>query len=170
MRNRFVWAGALALAIGAASQVETKAAYTNFNGTVITNGTIIITTRAASDAHFFRQSSSTTDDMDDSRSPGYSPGDAAMVDLLMDNGYSVRLLPDKALSTTNSSSSGGPCLDVFGAPNKPSLYYGGHAGPANLGAPYNELLTAMLVVISGRSEERRVGKEGRFRGLHAIKK
>src|ERR1035441_5420699 len=170
MKHRFVWASGLVLIIGAATQVQSKAAYTNSNGTVITNGTILITTRAAGDGHFFLQSSSTTDDMDDNRGPGFSPGDAAMGDLLMDNGYSVRLLPDKVLSTTNSSSSGGPCLDVFGTPNKPSLYYGGHAGPANLGAPYNELLTAMLVVISGRSEERRVGKEGRFRGLHAIKK
>ena len=59
MKNRYLWAGALALAIGAISQVETKAAYTNQNGTVITNGTIIVTTRAANDGHFFLQSSST---------------------------------------------------------------------------------------------------------------
>src|ERR1022692_557444 len=148
MKNRFVWAGALALAIGVISQVETKAAYTNSNGTIITNGTIIITTRAAGDGHFFLQSSSTIDDMDDNRGPGYSPGDAAMGELLMDNGYSVKLLPDKALCTTNSSSLGGVCRDVFGAPNKPSLYYDGHSGPANP-ASYNELLSTMLVVISG---------------------
>jgi hypothetical protein len=29
MKNRFAWAGALALAIGAISQADTKAAYTN---------------------------------------------------------------------------------------------------------------------------------------------
>src|ERR1035438_10828515 len=40
MKNRFVWAGALALAVGVRSEVETKAAYTNSNGTIITNGTI----------------------------------------------------------------------------------------------------------------------------------
>jgi hypothetical protein len=98
MRNRFVWASALALAIGAIGQVETKAAYTNLNGTIITNGPIIITTRAAGDGHFFLQSSSfTSDDMDDNRGPGHTPGDAAMAALLMDNGYSVKLIPDKAL-------------------------------------------------------------------------
>src|ERR1019366_2612396 len=148
MKNRCVWASALVLTIGATAQVETRAAYTNWNGTLITNGPIIITTRAAGDGHFCLQSSSTTDDMDDNRGPGFSPGDAAMGELLMDNGYSVKLLPDKALSTTNSSSLGGVCRDVFGAPNKPSLYYDGHSGPANP-ASYNELLSAMLVVISG---------------------
>ena len=155
MKNRFVWASALALAIGAISQVETKAAYTNMNGTVITNGTIIITTRAAGDGHFFLQSSSTTDDMDDNRGSGYSPGDAAMGELLMDNGYSVKLLPDKALSIYNSTLSGGTCLDVFGSPENPSLYYDGHSGPANTAA-FNELLSAMLVVISGSGGSRDV--------------
>src|ERR1035441_3187042 len=87
MKNRFVWASALALAIGAISQVETKAAYTNMNGTVITNGTIIVTTRAAGDGHFFRQSSSSTaDDMDDNRGPGCAPGDIAMCELLQEIG------------------------------------------------------------------------------------
>ena len=155
MKNRFVWAGALALAIGVISQVETKAAYTNSNGTIITNGTIIITTRAAGDGHFFLQSSSTIDDMDDNRGPGYSPGDAAMGELLMDNGYSVKLLPDKALCTINTSSSGGTCVDVFGSPENPLLYYTGYAGPANT-ASYNELLTPMLVVISGSGSSKDV--------------
>src|ERR1017187_8146128 len=131
MKNRCVWASALVLTIGATAQVETKAAYTNANGTLITNGTIIITTRAAGDGHFFLQSSSTTADMDDNRGPGFSPGDAAMGELLMDNGYSVKLLPDKALCTINTSSSGGTCVDVFGSPENPLLYYTGYAGPAN---------------------------------------
>jgi len=87
MRKRFVSASALMLAIGAISQVETKAAYTNSNGTVITNGTIIVTTRAGNDGHFFLQSSSTIDDMDDNRGSGFSPGDSAMCELLQDHGY-----------------------------------------------------------------------------------
>src|ERR1039458_5327076 len=120
MKNRCVWASALMLTIGATAQVETKAAYTNSNGTLITNGPIIITTRAAGDGHFCLQSSSTTDDMDDNRGPGFSPGDAAMGELLMDNGYSVKLLPDKALSIYNSTLSGGTCLDVFGSPDRKS--------------------------------------------------
>jgi hypothetical protein len=146
MKNRFVLAGTLALAIGTISQVETKAAYTNSNGTIITNGTVIITTRAGGDGHFFLQSSSTLDDMDDNRGPGFSPGDAAMAELLMDNGYSVKLLPDKALNAV--AFGGGTCLNVFGSPEDPTLYYDGHSGPANP-AGFNELLTPMLVVISG---------------------
>src|SRR3954451_895298 len=113
MSNRFVWPSALALAIGAISQVETKAAYTNSNGTVITNGTIIVTTRAVVDGHFFLQSSSTLDDMDDNRGSGYSPGDSAMCELLQDNGYSTKLLPDKALNAV--AFGGGTCLNVFGS-------------------------------------------------------
>ncbi len=146
MRTRFVWASALALAIEAISQVETKAAYTNSNGTVITNGTIIVTTRAGGDGHFFLQSSSTIDDMDDNRGPGFSPGDSAMCELLQDHGYSVKLLPDKALNTV--AFGGGVCSNVFGNANNPSLYYDGHSGPANTAA-FNELLSPMLVVISG---------------------
>ncbi len=146
MTNPLIWTSALALAIGAISQAETKAAYTNSNGTVITNGTIIVTTRAGGDGHFFLQSSSTLDDMDDNRGPGFSPGDSAMCTLLQDYGYSVKLLPDKALNRV--AFGGGTCLDVFGSPNNPSLYYDGHSGPANPAA-FNELLSPMLVVISG---------------------
>jgi hypothetical protein len=150
MRNRYLWAGALALAIGALSQVEIKAAYTNQNGTIITNGTIIVTTRAANDGHFFTQSSSTVDDMDDNRGSGTSPGDVAMCELLQDNGYSTRLLPDKALNYFRTPISGlTPCQDVYGNPNNPLLYYDGSPGPANTQGPYNELLSAMLVVVSG---------------------
>src|SRR5271157_6205415 len=110
MKNRLAWAGAIALAFLAASQVETRAVYTNLNGTIITNGTIIVTTRAAGDGHFFLQSSSTIDDMDDNQGPGFSPGDAAMCQLLQDNGYAVKLLPDKALSWASSPvASASPC-------------------------------------------------------------
>jgi len=146
MKSRFSRSGGLALALAAMAQVGANAAYTNSNGTIITNGTIIVTTRAAGDGHFFLQSSSTIDDMDDNRGPGFSPGDAMMASLLMDNGYSVKLLPDKALNAV--AFGGGTCLNAFGNPNDPSLYYDGHSGPANT-AGFNELLTPMLVVISG---------------------
>src|SRR6266699_3278354 len=132
MRNRFVCSSFVALALGAVSQVGIKAAYTNSNGTVITNGTIIVTTRAAGDGHFFLQSSSTIDDMDDNRGPGFSPGDSAMCELLHDHGYSVKLLPDKVLNAV--AFGGGTCSNVFGAANNPSLYYDGHSGPANTAA------------------------------------
>jgi hypothetical protein len=149
MKNRFVWAGALALAIGAISQVDAKAAYTNANGIVITNGTIIVTTRAANDGHFFLQSSSTIGDMDSPQGSGTSPGDVAMCELLQDNGYSTKLLPDKALSYLAYPITGGaPCLDVYGNDNDPQNYFVGNPGPANNVAA-NVLLSAMLVVISG---------------------
>jgi len=147
MKNRFLWAGSLGLAIAAGSVVETRAAYTNANGTIITNGTVLITTRAANDGHFYLQSSSSIDDMDDTRGPGFSPGDSAMAELLGDNGYSVRLVPDKVLSYVNNA--GDPCADVLGGVNDPTLYYTGQPGPANLSTPNNELLSPMLVVISG---------------------
>jgi len=150
MKNRYIWAGTLALAIGAVSQVEAKAAYTNQNGTIITNGTIIVTTRAANDGHFFTQSSSSIDDMDDNRGSGTSPGDVAMCELLQDNGYTTKLLPDKALAWFTTPVGGQvPCLDVYGNPNNPALYYTGYPGPANAGLAYNEKLSAMLVVVSG---------------------
>ena len=149
MKSRFAWAGALALAILAISQAETKAWYTNANGTIITNGVILVTTRGANDGHFFRQSSSTVDDMDDTRGSGTSPGDVAMCEVLQDNGYSTRLLPDKALSSFMYPFGGDPCQDVYGNVNDPSVYYNGLAGPANGQGPNNELLSAMLVVVSG---------------------
>lgn len=138
----------MALAIGAISQVDVKAAYTNQNGVVITNGTIIVTTRAANDGHFFLESSSPIDDMDDPRGSGTSPGDVAMCELLQDNGYSTKLLPDKALSYFIYPFGSGPCLDVFGAANNPQNYYVGNPGLAST-VTANVLLSAMLVVISG---------------------
>ena len=147
MKHRFIWVGALALAIGAISQVATQAAYTNANGTIITNGVIIITTRAANDGHFYSQSSSSVVDFDDNRGPGYSPGDSAMGELLGDFGYSVHMLPDRALNY--NANNGSACLDVLGNPNDPSLYYNGYPGPGDVQSPYNELLSPMLVVLSG---------------------
>ncbi len=78
MKNRFKWASALALAVLVSSQKETKAAYTNADGVVITNGVIIITTRSANDDWFFRQSSAPQWDADEAAGPGNAPGDAAM--------------------------------------------------------------------------------------------
>ena len=117
---------------------------------VLTNGTIIVTTRAAGDGHFFLQSSSfSLDDMDDSRGPGCTPGDVAMCELLADNGYSPKLIPDKALSTYAwHVSAGVTTKDVYGNDNTPNLYYTGQNGPAG-GGTYNTLMAPMLVVLSG---------------------
>ncbi len=150
MKNRIVWTGALALLFGALSQVDTRAAFTNSSGVVITNGTIIVTTRAAGDGHFFLQSSSTICDMDDNRGSGCSPGDVAMCELLQDNGYTTKLLPDKALSWNSYQVANGiPCQDVYGDPEDPQLYYGGAPGPTYTSLSSNVFLSPMLVVISG---------------------
>ncbi len=151
MKNRFVWVGALALGVGAVSQVQTKAAHTNSNGTIITNGTIIVTTRSGGDGWYYKQGSSlSTYDMGDSRGPGCSPGDVAMCELLQDNGYSTRLIPDKALCWQGYPWGSATVTDVNGNPNDPTLYYNGYNGPGNTQGPNpNELLSAMLVVVSG---------------------
>jgi len=52
MINRFLMASVFTLAFATISQVETQAAYTNSNGPVITNGTIIVTTRAGNEWSF----------------------------------------------------------------------------------------------------------------------
>jgi len=162
MKNRYIWAGALALAIGAVSQVETKAAYTNLNGTIITNGVIVMTTRAAQDAWFHMQSSSTgLWDADDNRGPGvFTPGDVAMGELLQDHGYSTRMVPDRVLNYYQNSSPAplqtwASCSVFCGGADAnmpdPLTYYNGGIGVAGGGAASNELYSAMLVIMSGSS-------------------
>src|SRR5439155_12856013 len=86
MKHRFVWASALALALTVTTQLQTMA---------ITNGVIVITTRAASDALYRQISSSSLYDADDYKGPGvFSPGDTAMAILLQDYGYVTRLAPE----------------------------------------------------------------------------
>ena len=151
MKNRFVWASALALAIGAISQVETKAAYTNLDGTIITNGVIVITTRSAQDGWFHTESSSTLWDADDNRGPGvFTPGDAAMGELLQDYGYTTRMVPEKVLCYDSQGS--GPLYDWSGTTvmPDPNNYYNGGALPSGTGAAAsNVLASAMLVIVSG---------------------
>ncbi|MBI4323923.1 MAG: hypothetical protein HY674_01530 [Chloroflexi bacterium] len=85
MKRRFAWASALTLAAIVASQVETKA---------ITNGVIVITTRANQDT------AASGEFVTDEGGPGMvSPGDVAMIELLGDHGYTCRLLLDKMLSS-----------------------------------------------------------------------
>jgi hypothetical protein len=150
MRNRFVWAGALALAIGVVSPVETKAAITNLDGIIITNGVIIITTRTAVDAFWRQQSSSQLWDGDDPAGPGVvSPGDAAMGELLGDHGYTVRVLPEQTLHYVNNQ--GGQSVDWLSNPNDPQPYYQGSGGASVTKANFapNVLWSAMLVIMSG---------------------
>ena len=136
MKHRLVWAGACALAVSLTSPTETKATnFTNANGVVITNGVIFVTTRSASDAWFYSQSSSTIWDGDDPRGPGaYSPGDAKMCELLQDHGYSTRLIAEKPLSFLGKNVAGptyyrdyfpgcSPDFIVSGSTTDPYSYY-----------------------------------------------
>lgn len=141
MRHRIVWAGALALAATIASQAETQPN---------TNGVVIITTRSATDAFWRQQSSSGLWDGDDAKGPGvFSPGDAAMAIVLQDNGYTTRMLPEKALSYTQTVSAGvtDPTLDWLGMPNDPLNYYKGGGGPSS--GTSSELWAAQLIIVSG---------------------
>ena len=99
MKNRFVWASAVALAVTVSSQVQTMA---------ITNGVILITTRKSQDSAY------SVTDWSDERGPGVcAPGDAAMAQLLGDHGYSCRIVLDAML---NPNVSGG-CIPAPGDPN-----------------------------------------------------
>lgn len=85
MKNRFVRASAVAFAITLGVHVQTMA---------ITNGVIVITTRANQDT------AAAAEYFTDEKGPGMvSPGDVAMVELLGDHGYTCRLLLDKMLSS-----------------------------------------------------------------------
>lgn len=137
MKHRIAWLGALAL--GAALNTAPHAR-------ALTNGVVVITTRSAIDAFWRQQSSSTLWDADDAKGPGvFSPGDAAMGELLQDNGYTVRMVPEKALSYTQNG--GDPTVDWLGNPGEPSTYYTGGGGPSSSTA--DERWSAMLVVVSG---------------------
>jgi len=155
MKNRSALAGALALALTLTLPVESRATYTNDNGTIISNGVVFVTTRSASDAWWRTQASSTVYDADDPRGPGgYSPGDVKMCELLQDAGYSTRLMPEKSLSFL-AFGGGSPTLYWDNAtPTDPYAYYYGGGVPGGNGlsgggtAP-NELYSAVLIIISG---------------------
>jgi hypothetical protein len=83
MKNRFVRASALALAMTVTSQIDTLG---------LTNGVIMISTRAPQDTQFG------TEFLSDEKGPGMAtPGDVAMASRLSDNGYSCRLILDRLL-------------------------------------------------------------------------
>ena len=150
MKNRFVWVGAVALAVMVNSQTEAKAAFTNINGIVVSNGVVFITTRSASDAWFRTQSSGTANpwDGEDVRGPGFfSPGDVKMCEVLMDNGYTTHVFPEKALSLQNVNLTG-PTLywDGFTSTD-PNSYYGGGGGFS--GGVGNALYSPALIIVSG---------------------
>ncbi len=148
MKNRLVWAGALALAVLATSPTQALG---------VTNGFVVITTRTASDALYRQISSSTLYDADDFKGPGvFSPGDAAMAMLLQDNGYSTRLIPEWLLSRGLTDPQGvysGQLAEYFATPPDyyalaPDYFYGGAGGPTKT-ADTNNAYSASLVIVSG---------------------
>jgi hypothetical protein len=149
MKTQFAWAGALALALTFSAQPSARADYTNSDGIVITNGVIVISTRSAQDAYWRQQSSSGLWDADDNRGPGlFSPGDAAMGELLQDYGYTVRMVPEKVLTYTQQN--GEPTVYWDSQLVDPQSYYNGGPGASGTGtSASNVLYSAMLVIISG---------------------
>jgi len=139
----------MTLAMAATSQLAVLGA--------TTNGLIIISSRTASDALYRQISSSTLYDADDFKGPGvFSPGDAAMAELLQDHGYSTRLVPEWLLNPfllDPQSLYSSMLPDYFAtAPdspgNAPDWIYGGAGGPTKT-ADTNNAYSASLVIISG---------------------
>jgi hypothetical protein len=144
MKNRFLWASAVALVVTVGSQVQTLG---------LTNGFIVLSSRTAADALYRQISSSSLYDADDFKGPGvFSPGDAAMATLLQDYGYSTRLVPEWLLSTALVDSQGiyAGALPAYFAPTgeAPNWIYGGAGGPTKTGDT-NNAYSAQLVIISG---------------------
>ena len=144
MKNRFLWAGAAALAVTVGSQAQPVA---------VTNGFVVISSRTACDSLYRQISSSTLYDADDFKGPGaFSPGDCAMAAILQDHGYSTRLIPEWLLSTTLVDPQGvyqAALPTYFGPPAEaPNYFYGGGGGPTKT-SDTNSAYGAQLVIISG---------------------
>lgn len=132
--QRRTWTTGALLAVLLAAQVASAA---------VTNGLVLIATRTASDALYRRISSSTLYDADDFRGPGiFTPGDAAMAELLQDYGYSTRAIPEWLLNPD--------CYDPTFAFTglTPEYYYGGGGGPTRPNDT-NVAYSAALVIVSG---------------------
>src|ERR1044071_2552388 len=144
MKNRLIWASAVALTIMISSQNQSQA---------VTNGVIVMTTRTGSDALWREISGSQSYDGDDCKGPGmFSPGDATMGSLLGDYGYVVRMVPEWLLRQEvfdpqtppiyNTSNYFDPGTGITG------IYFGG-GNALNQDAASNNLFSAILVIVSG---------------------
>ncbi|MBI3849007.1 MAG: hypothetical protein HY298_01770 [Verrucomicrobia bacterium] len=89
MKHKFLWVSAMALAVTVSSQFETKA---------ITNGVILISTRAGQDT-----AAGTSYYADEKGSGMVTPGDVHMLNLLCDHGYTCRLVLDQLLDNTGAA-------------------------------------------------------------------
>lgn len=119
MKHRTIWAGACALAVITASQVQTQA---------ITNGVILISTRAPQDT-----AAGTTYYTDEGGPGMVTPGDVDMLNLLGDNGYTCRLVLDQLVNY------GAAAAGWATAPPPSSTWY----------QPANPDLPVMLFIVSG---------------------
>lgn len=119
MKNRFLWASALTLAVTVASPIQMKA---------ITNGVVLISTRAPQDtaagASYYT----------DEGGPGMAtPGDLDMLNLLSDHGYTCRLVLDQLVNGVAVANG------WVTAPPPPETWY----------QPVNPDLAVMLLIVSG---------------------
>lgn len=100
VKQQFLWAGALALAVTVSSQLELVAQ--------VENGVILISTRKNQDLSW------STGDAWEQMGPGQaSQGDVAMAALLGDHGYSCRIALDGELNPDRVN----PYLQTFGDPD-----------------------------------------------------
>ena len=121
MKNKFLWASILTLAITTTSQLETMAA---------TNGMVVITTRLAQDLSW------ASTDLNNIKGPGQvSPGDAEMAAVLGYNGYSSRYIIDAELNPNKTN-------QVTLLPGDANFY---------LYPPADANFNASLVILSGSS-------------------
>jgi hypothetical protein len=90
LKNRIAWAGALALALGATSQVTALGQ---------TNGVIMIVTRYEQDLSWFNEDGDANDGMVPTGGGMASQGDVAMAELLSDYGYPTRIIIDMELQS-----------------------------------------------------------------------
>lgn len=119
MKNRFLWASVLTLAVTVTSQIETKA---------ITNGVILISTRAPQDT-----AAGATYYTDEGGPGMVTPGDVDMLNLLSDKGYTCRLVLDQ-LVNYGAAAAGWATI-----PPSPLTWY----------QPVNPDLAVMLFIVSG---------------------
>jgi hypothetical protein len=133
MKNRFLWVGALALAITWSFQAGSQ---------TITNGLILISTRAAQDT------AAALEYYTDEKGPSMvSPGDVGMGQLLGDYGYSSRLVLDKLLGDAGGS--------WCSTPPPSSTWV----------EPVNTNFAPMLIILSGSSAGADVPPRANFTNL-----
>lgn len=148
MKNRFVWASALTLAVITTSQTQT-----------LGQGVIYITTRAPQDT------AASGEFINDEKGPGQcSPGDVGMGQVLGDYGYTSRLLLDKVLADLGGAwCSAPPASSLFLTPLNANfspalIIYSGSSSSGDVGARNTSGIPVMIGEHAVLAE--RAGKPG----------